>query len=211
MKVLGITCLVMCKVVQTLKNTSYTEMNCQLFSGQGQLETADKYTSMTQEGFGKACSYSAGKKYSSGNELHKVFAYNQVQCCNACVATEGCVGATFLTSDDDQTGGQGPQSWEGFGIHTVNVTGATTTGGIPVDKLEANFRDRFGNGAAYDQFMDYSITFFTADFQPYYDAFTKDQVPFTLAELETEEKDTWYSLIFLVNRSTHVIELVSST
>ena len=37
-----------------------------------------------------------------------VFAYNNVQCCNACVATEGCVGATFLTSSSDHTGLEAP-------------------------------------------------------------------------------------------------------
>jgi hypothetical protein len=57
--------------------------------------------------------------------------------------------------------------------------------------------------------MDYSITFFTTDLQPYYDAFTKDQVPFFLGEWDTDKEGTWYSLFFLVNRSTHVIELVS--
>ena len=42
-----------------------------------------------------------------------VFAYNEGQCCNACVATDGCVAATFETGTHDQSGGQGPQTWEG--------------------------------------------------------------------------------------------------
>merc|ERR1712190_516927 len=141
--------------------------------------------------------------------MHEVFAYNEKQCCNACVATDGCVAATFLSSDKDQSGGMGPQSWEGFGIHTVLVMNCPYTGGISVPELEDKFKARFGDGSSFDQFMDYSVTFFTADLQPYYDAFTKDQVPFFLGKWATDEKDTWYSLIFLVNTSTYVIELVS--
>jgi len=114
-----------------------------------------------------------------------------------------------MASSKDQSGGMGPQSWEGFGIHLANVINAPTTGGIPVSELEQNFRDRFGDYTAFDQFMDYGVTYFTADLQPYHDAFTKDQVPFLLAEWDTEEQGTWYSLLFLVNRSHYVIELVS--
>jgi len=195
--------------VQVLQPKSYTARNCQLYSKAGQLSSGSKYVSMTSSGEGKACSYTTGKQYGGGTELHAVFAYNKAQCCNACVATSGCVAATFLTSSNDHTGGDGPQSWEGFGIHTVDVTDAKTTGGITVDTLEKNFATRLGDHKAYDQFMDYSITFFTSTLQPYHDALSKDNVPFLLAQWETEDKDTWYSMIFLVSKAQHVIELVS--
>merc|ERR1719248_439404 len=81
---------------QVLLNTSYTERNCQLFSSKGSLGSASKYYSMTSNGLGKDCSYNSGKQYTSGTELHKVFANNKAQCCNACVATAGCVAASFL-------------------------------------------------------------------------------------------------------------------
>lgn len=196
--------------VQVLEPNEYTERNCQLFSSLGQLSTASKYTSMTGNGLGKDCTYSKGKQYGGGTKQHMVFAFNQVQCCNACVATDGCVGASFLTSDKDHTGGFGPQTWEGFGIHNPDVTSAKTTGGIPVSELEQHYRDRLGDFSSFDQFMDYSITFFTVDLQSYHDTFKKDNIPFLLAQWETSEKDTWYSLIFNVNRSAHVIELVSN-
>jgi len=123
----------------------------------------------------------------------------------------GCVAASFLTSSNDHSGGQGPQSWEGFGIHITDVTAAKTTGGITVAELEGHFRDRLGDYSKFDQFMDYSVTFFTYDLKPYADAFKKDGVPFFVAQWEAEQtKDTWYSLFFLVNRSHYVIELTST-
>jgi len=196
--------------VQVLQNSSYTERNCQLFTTKGSLGSASAYYSMTPNGLGKDCSYSEGKQYTSGTELHKVFAYNKVQCCNACVATDGCVAASFLTSDKDQSGGMGPQSWEGFGMHISGASASKTTGGISVSELESNFRARFGDYSKFDQFMDYGVTFFTYDLQTYADAFKKDGVPFFVAQWEAEKtKDTWYSLFFLVKASHYVVELTS--
>lgn len=195
---------------QVLLNTSYTERNCQLFMTAGTLSSASKYYSMTPNGLGKDCSYSEGKQYSSGAELHKVFANNKGQCCNACVATDGCVAASFLTSDKDHTGGFGPQSWEGFGIHISGASASKTTGGISVAELESRFRERFGDYSNFDQFMDYGVTFFTYDLQPYADAFKEDHVPFFIAQWNAvQTNDTWYSLIFLSEASHYVIELTS--
>jgi len=197
--------------VQVLQNTSYTERNCQLFTTKGSLGSASKYYSMTPNGLGKDCSYSEGKQYTSGTELHKVFAYNKVQCCNACVATSGCAAASFLTSSKDQTGGFGPQSWEGFGMHISGASASKTTGGISVSELEGHFRDRFGDYSKFDQFMDYGVTFFTYDLQTYADAFKKDGVPFFVAEWSAAKTgDTWYSLFFLAKASHYVIELTSA-
>jgi hypothetical protein len=197
--------------VQTLLNTSYTERNCQLFATKGSVGSASKYYSMTPNGLGKDCTYSTGKQYTSGTELHKVFAYNKGQCCNACVATDGCVAASFLSSDKDQSGGFGPQTWEGFGIHISGASASKTTGGISVAELESRFRERFGDYSKYDQFMDYGVTFFTYDLQPYADAFKKDGVPFFLAQWNAEQtSDTWYSLFFLANASHYVMELTSA-
>lgn len=197
---------------QVLLNTSYTERNCQLFSAKGSPSSASKYYSMTPNGLGKDCSYSEGKQYTSGTELHKVFANNKVQCCNACVATDGCVGASFLTSDKDHTGGFGPQSWEGFGFHISEASGSKTTGGIKVSELEGHFRDRFGDYSKFDQFMDYGVTLFTYDLQPYADAFKKDNVPFFVAQWDAAQtQDTWYSLFFVAKASHYVIELTSAS
>jgi hypothetical protein len=103
----------------------------------------------------------------------------------------------------------GPQAWEGFGIHTVDVTDAKTTGGWTVEKTEGVFLDRLGEHISYDPFMDYSITFFTYTLQPYITALAQDKVPFLLAQWESDAKETWYSMVFLVHKSQHVIELVS--
>jgi len=195
---------------QVLLNNSYTKRNCQLFKTKGTLGSASKYYSMTSNGLGKDCSYSEGKQYVSGTELHEVFAYNKGQCCNACVATDGCVAASFLTSDNDHSGGFGPQSWEGFGFHISGASASKTTGGISVAKLESHFRERLGDYSKFDQFMDYSVSLFTYTLQPYADAFKKDAVPFFVAQWEAgQSNDTWYSLFFLVNASHYVIELTS--
>merc|ERR1719160_405142 len=194
--------------VQVLQNNSYTERNCQLFTTKGSLGSASKYYSMTPNGLGKDCSYSSGKQYTSGTELHKVFANNKGQCCNACVATDGCVAATFLTSDKDHSGGFGPQSWEGFGFHISEASASKTTGGIKVSELESHFRERFGDYSKFDQFMDYSVTLFTYDLKPYADAFKKDNVPFLVAQWEAGQ-DTWYSLFVLSKASHYVIEPTS--
>jgi hypothetical protein len=194
---------------QVLISTSYTARNCQLYSTKGQLGSASAYQSMTANGAGKDCTYSSGQKYSSGTALHMVFANNKAQCCNACVATKGCVAASFQTSSKDHSGGFGPQTWEGFGIHITDVTSAKTTGGITVTKLESDFKARLGDHSTFDQFMDYSDTFFTYDLQPYVEAFKADGVSHFLGQWQ-HSTDTWYSLIFLVESSHKVIELVST-
>jgi len=195
---------------QVLLNTSYTERNCQLFKSKGTLGSASKYQSMTPNGLGSDCSYSEGKQYkgTKESELHMVFANNKGQCCNACVATDGCVAASFLTSDKDHSGGFGPQSWEGFGFHISQASASKTTGGISVAQLESHFRERFGDYSKFDQFMDYGVTLFTYDLSPYAEEFKKDNVPFLVAQWEAGQ-DTWYSLFVLSKASHYVIELTS--
>merc|ERR1711998_41872 len=133
----------------------------------------------------------------------------QVQCCNACVSTSGCAAATFTTSPNDHSGGQGPQSWEGFGIHLPNVLNAKTTGGITVDELEAKYATRIGDHSKFDAFMDYSTAFFTYDLQHYIDSFKADNVKHFLGQWTDGSKRQWYSMIFLVPQSSYVIELIS--
>jgi hypothetical protein len=194
--------------VQTLLNTSYTARNCQLYSATGPSSSGSSYVSMTANGLGTACTYSSSKNYGSTGIMHKVFANNQVQCCNACVSTDGCVAATFETSSSDHTGGFGPQSWEGFGIHLPDVQTAKTTGGLSVDELKEHYLSRFGDFSEFDAFMDYSVTFFTYDLQHYVDSFAADGVKHFLGQW-SDGKDTWYSLVVNVPGSTYVIELVS--
>lgn len=141
--------------------------------------------------------------------MWKVYANNKVQCCNACIGTKGCAAATFTTSNNDHSGGMGPQSWEGFGIHLPNVLAAKTTGGLSVDKLEAKYAARIGDHSEFDAFMDYSTAFYTYDLQHYIDIFTTDDVKHFLGQWTDASERQWYSLIFLVPQSTYVIELMS--
>merc|ERR1719478_578409 len=164
---------------------------------------------MTPNGVGSACSYKSGQSYGSANQMWKVYANNEVQCCNACVSTSGCAAATFTTSSNDHSGGQRHQSWEGFGIHLPNVVNAKTTGGITVDELEAKYAARIGDHSKFDAFMDYSTAFFTYDLQHYIDIFKADNVNHFLGQWKDGSKRQWYSMIFLVPQSSYVIELIS--
>jgi hypothetical protein len=200
---------------QAILSSSYSAPNCQLFSVAGSLSSSSKAQSMTpasvdqSESVGKACTYKSGQSFGSTDTLWKVYANNDVQCCNACISTKGCAAATFTTSSNDHSGGQGPQSWEGFGIHLPNVLNAKTTGGIPVDELEAKYAARIGDHSEFDAFMDYSTAFFTYDLQHYIDTFKADGVMHFLGQWTDGSKRQWYSMIFLVPQSSYVIELIS--
>jgi len=194
---------------QTVLSTSYSAPNCQLFSAAGSLSSSSKDTSMTANGIGSACTYKSSKSYGSSDTMWKVYANNKAQCCNACVSTSGCSAATFTTSNNDHSGGMGPQSWEGFGIHMPDVEAAKTTGGITVSQLEAKYASRIGDHSSFDAFMDYSTAFFTYDLQHYIDIFKADDVKHFLGQWTDSSDRQWYSLIFLVPQSTYVLELIS--
>jgi hypothetical protein len=195
---------------QTVLSSSYSAPNCQLYSSADSLSNSASQQSMTPNGLGKACSYSSDASYGgSSSAMWKVYANNKVQCCNACVGTSGCKAATFTTSSSDHSGGQGPQSWEGFGIHLPNVVLAKTTGGISVDQLEAKYAARLGDHSSFDAFMDYSTAFWTYDLQHYIDIFKADGIKHFLGQWKDGSSRQWYSMIFLVPQSTYVIELIS--
>lgn len=196
--------------VQALLNNSYTEPNCQLYSAVGTTTSASSSESMTSNGVGSACTYSSGEAYGEDSKLWMVYAYNSAQCCNACVATSGCAAATFHSSDDDQSGGQGPQSWEGFGIHLPDVTTSETTGGLPVADLQEKYASRLGDFTSFDAFMDYSVTFFVYDLEHYVSKFASDEIPHLLGKWTNGSGEEWYSMIFQIPQSTYIIELVSA-
>ena len=91
-------------------------------------------------------------------------------------------------------------NWEGFAVHMAAVT-ADTTGGLPVGDLESLFAQRLDNfsSGTMDAFMDYSVTFFTQNLNPYLEAFARDDVPLFLARWEAANTGTpWYSLFFML-------------
>jgi len=201
--------------MQTVKALSYSAPNCQLYSAVGSASSSSSAQSMTpasldqSKSVGSDCSYTSGKSYGSDNKMHMVYANNQNQCCNACISTTGCAAATFHTSSQDHSGGMGPQSWEGFGIHLPDVVAAETTGGLSVDALTEKYVGRLGDLSVFDAFMDYSVTFYTYNLQHYIDVFKADGVNHFLGQWKDGQSRQWYSLIFLVPQSTYVIELVS--
>jgi hypothetical protein len=196
---------------QTVLSSSYSAPNCQLYSAEGSLSSASKAESMTSAKVGSACSYKSGKSYGSANTMWKVYANNKAQCCNACISTSGCAAATFTSSNNDHSGGMGPQSWEGFGIHLPNVEAAKTTGGISVSELEDKYAARIGDHSQFDAFMDYSTAFWTHDLQHYIDIFKADDIKHFLGQWTDGSDRQWYSMIFLIPQSSYVIELISMT
>jgi hypothetical protein len=193
---------------QTVLSSSYSAPNCQLHSAAGSTSSSSKGVAITSNGLKSACTYKTSKAF-SGSEMYKVYANNKAQCCNACIATSGCAAATFTTSNNDHSGGMGPQSWEGFGIHLPNVEAAKTTGGISVAELETKYAARIGDHSEFDAFMDYSTAFWTYDLQHYIDIFKADDVKHFLGQWTDGSDRQWYSMIFLVPQSTYVIELIS--
>jgi len=109
----------------------------------------------------------------------------------------------------DHSGGQGPQTWEGFGIHLPDVSAAKTTGGLSVGELKAKYTSRFGDFSKFDAFMDYSVTFFVHDLEHYVGNFKANDIKHFLGQWSDSKSRTWYSMIFQVPSSTYVIELVS--
>merc|ERR1719454_472801 len=166
---------------QTVLSSSYSAPNCQLHSAAGSTSSSSKGVAITSNGLKSACTYKTSKAF-SGSEMYKVYANNKAQCCNACISTSGCAAATFTSSNNDHSGGMGPQSWEGFGIHLPNVEAAKTTGGISVDELETKYASRIGDHSAFDAFMDYSTAFWTYDLQHYIDIFKADDVKHFLGQ-----------------------------
>merc|ERR1719265_2155282 len=157
---------------------------------------------------GNDCTYKSRQTFGATNTMWKVYANNEVQCCNACISTKGCAAATFTTSSNDHTGD--PHSgWQGFGIHLPNVLDFETTGGITVDELEEKYAARIGDHSEFDAFMDFSTAFCTCDLQHYIDIFTADNVKHFLGQWTDVSKRQWYSMIFLVPQSSYVIELIS--
>jgi len=79
-----------------------------------------------------------------------------------------------------------------------------------VDALKEHYEGRIGDHSEFDAFMDYSVTFFTHDLQPYVNSFKADGQKHFIGSWSDHTGSTWYSMVFLVPGSTYVIELVST-
>lgn len=193
----------------------FTERNCELFS-------TDSGSIKVGKSLGSDCSYSKTSSFSFAKDsasMYKVYAHTKDQCCKACVAAKGCVSATCTgkcTAGGPDTSSrrllQGPQSYEGFGLHLVDVTGSKTTGALNISQLEDHWTARLGDMSTFDAFMDYNVVLFAGDDLPNYaKAMSADGVKFLSASWKDASADTWYSLIVHVPHSQMIIELVSKT
>lgn len=206
----------------------FTERNCELYSAASDESSDSSVTSsMTAPASkGKDCAYSKKKSFGKSTLMHKVYAHTADQCCKACAAVKGCVAATCTKNCTASGGGgpdfynmgganrrllQGPQSYEGFGLHLVDVTGSKTTGGIDVATLESHYTARL-TMEKYDAFMDYNVVLFAGDELPAYaKAMAADNVKFLSASWKASSGDTWYSVIVHVPSTQMVIELVGAS
>ena len=105
-----------------------------------------------------------------------------------------------------------PQSYEGFGLHLVDVTTSLTTGGINVSSLEAHYTARLGNVSSFDAFMDFNVVLFAGEDLPSYTrSMAKDGVPFLSLSWKGDTGGVWFSVMVHVPLSQMVLELVSQT
>ena len=197
--------------VQLTKAGQFPMRNCELYSGASGSKS-DSGTSMSAPASrGKDCVYETSQKYTLTTSMWSVYAHTPDQCCKACSATEGCTNAYFNSTKDNSVRRvqPGPQSYEGFGLHLVNVTTSLTNGGIAVSELEARFDERLGNMSSFDAFMDYNVVLFAGkDMPSYANALSHDGVPFFTASWQADTGDTWYSMFVHTPKSQMVIELV---
>jgi len=190
--------------------------NCQLYSAYGgytQDSTATNLVAATTAG--DQCGTYAGYSFNAADatSLHATFAHTADQCCKACATTTGCTAATYTT--EPASGArrllQGPQPYEGYGLHLVDVMASATTGGIDVADLEGHFTTRLGDMSSFDAFLDYSTQLFTVNLPYYYSTFKTDNVPMLVASWSTDgDASTWYSIFVRVPESQLILELIGS-
>ena len=158
---------------------------------------------------GSDCTYSTSSTFTETTELWSVYAHTADQCCKACAGTADCVGAQYTAASAEL---EGPQKYEGFGLHLVNVVSSSTDGGIDVSTLEEHVAARMGDMSAYDQFMDFNVVLYAGEDLPTYaDALAADDIDFLSASWSADSGDAWYSVFVYVPHSQMVIELVSQT
>ena len=200
--------------IQLTKSGQFTSTgrNCRLFSAASGSSSETASTMTVGSSLGSDCTYSK-TAFSSTTTMYSVYAHTADQCCKACTAAKGCAGAEWV--DDGSAygpGGGGPQPYEGFGLHLVNVQSSKTTGGIDVATLEAHFTKRLGDMSHFDAFMDYNVVLFAGEDLPSYaQALAKDKVDFLTGTWTASSGAAvpWYSLIVHVPGTQMVIELVS--
>lgn len=198
--------------------------NCVLFSATGATSSksgASAITVPTQKG--SDCTFAQDSYFAeaSSTKMYGTFAHTADQCCKACAATAGCAGSSWMrgappSADavvEEQAGRrlQGPQYYEGFGLHLVNVVGSSTAGGITVDALESAYTANLGSMESMVPFMDYSLQLFAANLTHYASVFARDGVPTYAASWPADDGKsgaTWYSLFVHVPHSQMIIELM---
>lgn len=198
--------------VQLTKAGQFTHRNCELYSAASGIKTGSGTSMSAPASRGADCVYKETHKYADTTLMWATYAHTADQCCKACAASKGCTNAQYSSAGSARRlrrALQGPQSYEGFGMHLVNVTTSLTTGGIPVSELEAHFDTRLGNMSSFDDFMDYNVVLFAGEDMPTYaEALAKDMVPFFTASWKANTGDTWYSMFVHVPKSQMIFELV---
>jgi hypothetical protein len=97
----------------------------------------------------------------------------------------------------------------GFGLHCVNVSNHVTTGGLSTAEVEDHFTSKLGDMKEFDSFMDFSVTFYTSGVAAYASAFDKDGVPYYTTTWQSENGQSYTSLIVRVAKTQMILELTS--
>jgi len=107
-----------------------------------------------------------------------------------------------------QSSGSNPSPGMGFGLHLVNVSGHSTTGGLTTQQVEAIFNSKLGDLTTYDAFMDYNVGLYTSSLSTYTDAFDKDGVKY-LPIAWTYEGAAWHGVVVQVPGTQMIFELMT--
>ncbi|KAJ1444645.1 hypothetical protein M885DRAFT_503097 [Pelagophyceae sp. CCMP2097] len=95
----------------------------------------------------------------------------------------------------------------GFGLHLVNVSARSTSGGVGLEDVEAAFAARVGAMANYDAFVDYNVGLLTPDLARYTDCFDADGVRYCAFSWNAAGAN-WSSAAVLVPGTHMVVELI---
>lgn len=118
-------------------------------------------------------------------------------------------GRVYTTREISPTGGG--HAGNGFGMHLVNVSAHSTTGGLSTQEVEAHFVSKLGDMSSFDSFMDFNVAFATSNLQGYKDTFDADGVQYLAGEWSDSDGSDYTSILVHVPNTQLILELVQQT
>ena len=165
---------------------------------------------------GVDCSYtpSAEVPPATGDKGYVVNSHSADTCCKACVAMEGCVGATHVPRNSTNLASNrfedyGPN--EGFGLHLIAVSAHKTTGGMTVREVEALVAAKLENMSVFDGWMEFNVGLYTSDLDSYIELWDSEVVPYLAAKWQAPLDGTMHSVFLHVPKSQMIVEVIGKS